>query len=183
MLKIKNFHKAYKSADVCVDAVHSDARVVLLVGANGSGKSTLLKALAGLIDYQGVLEMKGSIMYAEELIRYPDYLTPEKYLNYLIKLGTASTIRMQWLIDAFDLKEHVQKPFKALSKGTKQKVHLVQAMMESRDVYLLDEPLSGLDVYAQRQLANIIKKRCEKFVIATHETNIFDGLECHKVQL
>ncbi len=183
MLKIKGFKKTYKEAVITVDGVDTQARVVLLVGENGSGKSTILKAMAGLIRFDGEIEFKGSFMYAEELINYPEYLTARQYLTLLRRLGNASKIRLQWLIDAFMLKTHLDKPFKALSKGMKQKIHLIQAMMEIRDFYLLDEPLSGLDETAQQQLVKLIAKSDEAFVIATHQTDVFDVLGAKKVAL
>ena len=167
-MKVEAFKKQYKTCTVKVDQVRSKAKVTVFTGENGIGKTTLLKAMAKLIAYDGVVSCHGKTMYAEEIFRYPEAMKVLDYLTLLQSLGEKDNTRLEKLLDVFDLRDKLNKPLGALSKGFKQKVNLVQALMETVDTYILDEPLSGLDVASQQNLYDYIANDDRKYIIATH---------------
>lgn len=167
-MRIEQFSKRYKSTHISLESVRSRAKVTVFTGPNGVGKTTVLKALATLIAYEGKAMCQGTTMYAEESFRYPDAMQTGEYLMLLQRLGQGNHARMNALIDVFGLCACLEKPLSALSKGFKQKVNLVQALMEDVDTYVLDEPLSGLDQNSQEKLFAFIEKDEKKYIIATH---------------
>ncbi|MFH5880943.1 MAG: ATP-binding cassette domain-containing protein [Candidatus Izemoplasmataceae bacterium] len=183
MVKIKQFSKKYKHTTIETKPITFDKKVTLIIGPNGSGKTTVLKGIANLINYEGEIINEGTVLYAEELIRYPEDMSVNTYLNTLLEIGKGNKILKEELLIKFDLYEKRNDPFKSLSKGMKQKVHLIQALMEERDVYLLDEPFSGLDAQSRIQLVNIIAQRDEKFICSTHQSDEFERLNPKKVYL
>ena len=73
--------------------------------------------------------------------------------------------------------DNLDKPFSALSKGMRQKTHLIASLAEARDAYLLDEPTSGLDDAAIGMLVKVIAERKETFIISTHQTSAFAAIK------
>ncbi len=176
MIEVRGFARRYGNLVVRIPDFTTRARVCLVKGANGSGKTTLFKALAGLTPHEGVASVCGRALYVDEHPRFPDAMTPRAYLDVLGNLGAAHPRRVAWLIDAFHMQENLDKPFSALSKGMRQKTHLIASLGEKWDAYLLDEPTSGLDEAAVAMLAKVIGERHETYVIATHRGDAFEGV-------
>lgn len=184
MIKLNGVKKTYKSTTIrYLDRTFTQP-CTLLIGQNGSGKTTLLKAIAQLIDVQGTIENTLSHIFVEEQPSFPEEMMVKDYLTliqHLAKLKTAK--RYQALIEGFKLNLHLDKPFKALSKGMRQKVHLTQALMIDRDLYLLDEPTTGLDQDAITQFIQWLKNEKAMVIIATHAQELFDTLTREEVYL
>ncbi|MFP4286983.1 MAG: AAA family ATPase [Candidatus Izemoplasmataceae bacterium] len=183
LIKIDNFRKTYKKSLIIFNDLVFDSKVTLIIGPNGSGKTTVLKGIANLIRYQGDITKQGFVLYAEEIFNYPEDMIVEDYLNNLIDIGKGSIVLKNQLIKAFSMQDKAQEPFKVLSKGMKQKVNLIQTLMEPRDIYLLDEPTSGLDQKAIDAFIDILKKRHEMFICSTHQSLAFEALNPKKVYL
>ena len=182
-MKIINFKKTYKAATIQFPYLDTQARVVLLVGANGSGKSTLLKAMANLLTYEGTLEVNKDALYIQESIDYPESMTPKAYLEGVRSIGGGCKQRYEDLIKRFAMAPHLDKPFKSCSKGMKQKVNLIQGLMEKRSCYLIDEPFSGLDMASKEVFVRYVKQSGERFICSTHDESLFKGTRAKVVQV
>ena len=147
----------------------------LLIGENGSGKSTLIKCIMKLVNYQGKINKRRfRIGYAPENYIMPEYMTINEFLK---AIGRIKHLYNEYLItevedelELFNLYQNLNKPIKKLSNGMKQKVNIIQALLNNPKIIILDEPLVGLDFDSQKSLSKrMIKLSKEKLVIiATH---------------
>ncbi len=148
---------------------------LLIRGKNGSGKSTLLKILAGITD-----PSNGKLMGSAQRIGYVPEHFPEsmrfKLKEYLLltasfRGGSKASIEdeLSKYIQLFSLEPFLQTPLKSCSKGTKQKVGIIQALLMEPDVLLLDEPLTGLDAESQDILIQLLTERRTPIIFTSHE--------------
>lgn len=155
-------------------------RIVGLLGPNGSGKSTFIKTVAGLLTpQQGTVTVCGSLIGVETKKRVA-YLPDKEYLD--------ENLRVNQLVDYFSdfydnfdrskaqdmlkgLEIDGNRRFKALSKGTREKVQLVLVMSRNADLYLLDEPIGGVDPAARDYILKTIVSNYNEqgsILISTH---------------
>ena len=134
-----------------------------LVGANGAGKTTLIKCLLDLCGYdKGSIEIFGvparrpaarqRLVYVPERFVPPHYLRCGEFLDAMLRLAGAryETARAEAILRALELDpEILQRPVRELSKGMTQKLGLAWCFLAERDLYVLDEPMSGLDPAAR----------------------------------
>lgn len=171
--------------------------ITLIKGHNGSGKSVTLKIIAGLMNYQnGSLSVKGRVSYAIDY--FPDNLnlTINEYFKFLLKTypSDQTQVNLNSFIQHFNLSPFLTQKIKNCSKGTKQKVNMIQCLLKKADIYILDEPFSGLDQEATqflldylsqlKSIATIVLTYHESFLhqkITTHILNIENG-EFHTVE-
>ncbi|MCB5954600.1 ATP-binding cassette domain-containing protein [Enterococcus sp. CWB-B31] len=160
---------------------------LLVVGKNGSGKSTLIKTLAGIIK-----PSKGKIINEESVAYVPDSsekyfvgISPKVYFNFLRKTAKNSSSfdkQLMELIRSFSFPEALlHRKIDSLSLGEQKKVMLIGSFLISPDIYLMDEPLSGLDHEAVTALFVMINKLIEagkKFIIISHDdAELFSPVE------
>lgn len=189
MMEIQNISKQYKGKKILENAFLSiyAHQIIALVGKNGSGKSTLLKIIAGLIDADSGAVIKHQqslkIGYVPEVTPSHILFTPEEYLFHMGSIRGMATKQLQQKIDnlleMFHLQESRNIRIIHFSKGMKQKVMIMQAMLENTDLLILDEPLSGLDPKAQSDLEetlSILKNKGLSIVLTCHETKLLQHL-------
>ena len=129
-----------------------------LVARNGRGKTTLLRTLAGSIKpVSGHFEMHGFVQYLAENIRFDQELPTKKIFSALLP--------KDGIDDAFALADRteldVTKPYGKLSTGNKRKANLIVAECSTHpdgNILLLDEPLSGLDVFVRQTFEELWHK-------------------------
>ncbi len=182
MLKINSLNKSYGSKLV-LDNINLELRansIVGLLGPNGSGKTTLIKIIAGLIqDYTGEIYIDGEALNYTSKAKI-SYLPEQQTLNEWWKIGTALKFysdffdnfdveKFKNMIAMFKLDETMK--VKQLSKGMKEKLNLALALSKQADIYLLDEPLGGVDPAARSViLENIIQNYNQNslLILSTH---------------
>lgn len=178
----KKFRDRHALQDVSVEFPQSC--VTAIVGPNGSGKTTLMKILLGLMaPTSGNFTIMGkpglnntaareSMGYMAQIARYPENLTVNEVLQMIRSLrAEAPVYDIDGLIKRFALSEHLEKPMRALSGGTRQKVGAVIAFMFKPSILLLDEPTAGLDpIAANRLKEKIIEARTEgtAIIVTSH---------------
>ena len=103
-----------------------------------------------------------------ERIKFPNDMTVRDVINAFNKMDISSEEYIYSLIDQFDLVDKIEEQVSALSKGMQMKLQLICALMIDRDIYILDEPFSGLDQASVIKLVSFINNSHKKFIIASH---------------
>ena len=143
-----------------------------LVGANGAGKTTLIRCLLDLsASDEGRIEIFGMrarepaararLAYLPERFMPPHYLTGSEFLRTLAALGAAryDEARTGALINELELeREALERPVRTLSKGMTQKLGLAACLSLERELYVLDEPMSGLDPAARVAVKSVLRR-------------------------
>ncbi len=189
IMELQDITKQYngnKVLDRVSFSIHAN-QIIALVGKNGSGKSTLLKIIGSLEKPDSGQVLKTiqplRIGYVPEVTPADIPFTPEEYLTHM---GTIRGMdnnelhqRINDLLTIFHLEDKRKTRIVNLSKGMKQKVTIMQAMLEETDILILDEPLSGLDPKAQNDLEEILltlKERGLSIILTCHETKLLENL-------
>lgn len=181
MLEARGLSKFYGSVLAVQDVTFrlEPGQVLGYLGPNGSGKSTTVKMLTGLLQpTRGRVTQEGEDIHKnlvgyrkrmgyvpEEANPYP-YLTGEEYLEMVGTLRGMTEARRKMRIDAllelFALAPHRHVTLGSYSKGMRQRILLISALMDNPDVLILDEPMSGLDVTSSLVLKTPIQKLSER---------------------
>ncbi|MEN8905242.1 MAG: ABC transporter ATP-binding protein, partial [Clostridiales bacterium] len=165
-----------------------DNQSTAIIGANGTGKSTLLKIIAGLLPVDkgkriSHLSRNININYVPE--RFPKLrMNPREYLFYMGSIQEIEKSNLKKRIEAyleiFHISENMRKTWiNQLSKGSIQKIAVIQALLKTPDVLILDEPISGQDIKSQDVFIRLMKRfKSENVVIifSCHEEYLIDKL-------
>lgn len=185
-IEVINFTKYINKIKVLenVNVLLESGNIYGLVGKNGSGKTMFLRMIAGLI-----LPTAGKVKVNEKVlgkdISFPDnlgillekpsflpHLTGYGNLQMLAKIRNAtSDVDIQSFMSLFDLDWRSKKKFKEYSLGMKQKLGIIQAIMENQQIIILDEPFNALDessVETLRQLLEKLKAENKLIVMTSH---------------
>ncbi len=163
-----------------INLVLPRGRVIGLLGPNGSGKTTLIKLISGLLTPSaGVLRINGHVPGVESK-QIVSYLPERTYLNDWMSVNDALAMFGDFYADfridvAHDMLKRLEidpsMRLRTMSKGTKEKMQLILVMSRAAQMYLLDEPIGGVDPAARDFiLRTIIGNYSEHstVVIATH---------------
>jgi len=168
-----------------------DNEINILMGPSGAGKTTLLNAIAGLIDYEGIIEIDGVphqnkcdilVSYVFQSHRLIPQKTVFKNLDFVLssvikdkKLRKEKIITM---LNDIGLGEAINFYPHALSGGMAQRVALARAFLFPSDILLMDEPFKGLDTSTKKTVIDIFFKLWQKdkrtVLFVTHDKNEVD---------
>jgi ABC-type multidrug transport system ATPase subunit len=190
LLTLKNAGKRFGSKVVLENVNLSiyKGQTLGIIGNNGTGKSTLLRIIAGLSNLsQGeriINENNGKLKLSYVPEHFPKLnFSPYEYLSYMGKMqgytGEYVDKRLDELFGIFNITSMKNTWIKYLSKGSIQKIAVLQAILDDPDILLLDGPLSGQDVTSQHNLVEILlgyKKKGLSIIIACHEKKLIDKL-------
>lgn len=167
-LDFKQLRKAYAKAAVLrgVDLVIQPGEFFGLVGVNGAGKTTLIKCLLDFCEPDsGSIEIFGlghrlpaarsRLAFVPERFTPPYYLSGRNFLDYMLRLRgqVYDPAAVEALLQALDLDpDALSRPVRDYSKGMTQKLGLASAFLSGRALFVLDEPMSGLDPKARALL-------------------------------
>lgn len=180
IIELKNVTKAFNKKPLLKDVnlSISQGQSIALVGSNGIGKSTLLKIIAKLSAVHN-----GSVTYHRDLSfcyvpeKFPtSNLTVTQYLELMGHIdgiqGKSLKRHIATFLEDFFMTHMTNTPLTYLSKGSLQKVGVIQALLKTPDVLLLDEPLSGQDARSQRVFIQRVKELIESgttVIMSCHE--------------
>lgn len=185
MIEVKNLHMDFKENKVLKDININikSSEVTGIVGRNGSGKTVLLKCISGflkptsgnvLIDNHDVYNDKEKFMNIGLLIETPafmDYQTGFENLKSLADIRkVASDKDILKYMEFFELPND-QKLVKKYSLGMRQKLGIIQAVMEDQDIIILDEPTNSLDEKMVKKFKELIidlKSKGKTIIMISH---------------
>lgn len=182
ILETKNLCKTYGSVKALdgLDLTLESGRIIGLLGPNGSGKTTLIKLAAGLLTpTSGTLTVGGFVpgTFTKSAV---SYLPERTYLDPAMTVDGAIRLFVDFYADFDepraremfrDLGVDTKRKIKTLSKGTREKVQLVLVMSRRAKLYLLDEPIAGVDPAARDLILHTIISNYEPdstILISTH---------------
>lgn len=182
LLECKNLTKKYGAFTAIdnIDLAIESGHIIGLLGPNGSGKTTLIKMINGLLTpTSGELYMREQPIGVESKKRI-SYLPDHTYLNMNQRVSDIITFFADFYEDfdkerAYDMLAKLQinpkTRLKSMSKGTKEKVQLILVMSRKADLYILDEPIAGVDPAARDYILDVILSNYDpeaSILISTH---------------
>lgn len=182
LLECKDLTKKYgnKTAIDHINLAIESGHIIGLLGPNGSGKTTLIKLINGLLTpTSGTLYMRQNSIGTESK-KHISYLPDHTYLNMNQRVKDIVNYFADFYEDfeterAYDMLEKLQinpdDRLKTMSKGTKEKVQLILVMSRRADLYVLDEPIAGVDPAARDYILNVILSNYDpeaSILISTH---------------
>ena len=167
-----------------------------LLGPNAAGKTTLMKMLAGLIkptsgharicgfDIQAQpLEARRRLAYVPDFPFLYDKLTAWEFFRFTGEMFRLDAARIeknaQELATRFHLDEFADRPLEGLSHGTRQRVAIVSALLHDPEVFVIDEPMVGLDPQHARVVKDVLKERSlagMTVLVSTHQLDIAEEM-------
>lgn len=155
-----------------------------VTGANGAGKTTLIRALAGLTTpYAGSVTREGALALLDERSGLDPDLPLARALAFWFGVdgaGDGAAIMARLRLDAL-----AEVPVRYLSTGQKKRAALARVLGQAASVWLLDEPLSGLDTASQGLVSELVRAHCAGggiALIASHQPLDVPGMESFAIE-
>ena len=198
MIKIEHFTKRYSGSNkLSVDdfnLVINDGEVFGFLGHNGAGKSTTIKSMVGIqtithgniiIDGYDIakqpLEAKLRIGYVSDNHAVYEKLTGREYINYVADLYLVSKedrdARIEKYTKMFNLVEAIDREIKGYSHGMKQKLVVIASLIHNPKVWILDEPLTGLDPTSAFQIKECMREHANNGNIVFFSSHVIEVVE------
>ncbi|MBI5773273.1 MAG: ABC transporter ATP-binding protein [Verrucomicrobia bacterium] len=167
-----------------------------VLGPNAAGKTTMIKVVTGLLkptagtarvagfDIQThPLEARRRLAYVPDFPFLYDKLTPWEFFRFTGQIFQMPEGRMEEaakeLIARFNLEDFLRKPIEGLSHGTKQRVAIASALLHDPEVFIIDEPMVGLDPHHARVLKDTLKERSRRGMtvfVSTHQLSVAEEM-------
>ena len=188
LIKIQDLNKKYGKKQVLKDVnltLHG-GQIVGLLGPNGSGKTTLIKVLNGLLkEYDGDVQIdqqaigihsKKIISYLPDEPYFENWMTTSDALNLFVDMYDDFDLNKALsLMERMDIEKKVK--IKELSKGMKEKFQLILVMSRKAKIYILDEPLGGIDPAARELILDTILNNYAEDALVLLSTHLIADIE------
>lgn len=189
LVEITGVRKSYGSSKIVFDDLNlqiKEGKIIGLLGPNGSGKTTLIKMLAGLLQQDA-----GEILIAGHEVgpkskAVVSYLSERTYFNESLKIHSLVDMFCDFYADfdknrAYEMMKLLNLDpnmvLKRLSKGNKEKVQLIMVMSRHAKLYLLDEPIAGVDPAARDYILNTIITNYDEHATILLSTHLISDIE------
>lgn len=198
VLEIKHFSKKYAGAKTYsasdISLTLEAGKVLGLVGSNGAGKSTTIKSVTGILPFtegeiyvngydvkKQPIEAKSSIGYVPDDHSVYDVLTGREYADYMGSLfgvpKAQKKDRIEYLAKLFNIEFALDKQIAGYSHGMKQKICLIGSLVHSPKLWILDEPMMGLDPQTMNDVKNCIRNYANSgnaVVFSSHNLDVVE---------
>lgn len=179
-----------------IDLIVPRGEFFAVLGPNAAGKTTTIKMIAGLMKpssgrvkvagfdvQEEPLEARSRLAYVPDFPFLYDKLTPWEFIGF-----TGEMFRMERavidergkrLVERFHLQDFVNKPIEGLSHGTRQRVAIVSALLHDPEVFVIDEPMVGLDPQHARIVKDVLKERTQAGMtvfLSTHQLSVAEEM-------
>lgn len=195
IITIRNLSKSFGSKQVLKD-INLDifrGEIIGYIGPNGAGKSTTVKIMLGLIeefngdikifgeDIRGNIDYKGKIGYVPETAEIYENLTAREYLTFIGELYGMEyeevDKKSKRLMELFGIKGVYDSRLSSYSKGMKQKVLIISALINDPDILFLDEPLGGIDANSVMVFKEVLAQLAKKGKTIFYSSHIMEVVE------
>jgi ABC-2 type transport system ATP-binding protein len=206
MIQIKHFSKRYGSSkDYAVRDISLEVNageVFGFLGPNGAGKSTVIKSMVGIqsitegeINICGFdmekqpIEAKRQIGFVPDNYALYEKLTGREYINYFADIYKVSredrTDRIEKMIDDLEIRYAFDSQIRTYSHGMKQKIAIMSALIHDPKVWILDEPMTGLDPNSVFVIKKAMTERAKQGNIVFFSSHIIDLVErvCDRIAI
>ena len=203
MIKISNATKKYAKQTKAVDTLNLEVRpgeIFGFIGPNGAGKTTTIKMITGITDFdEGAVSVNGfdiktQALEAKKQFGYvpdsPDIFLRLKgieYLNFMANIYDVSKenrqARIQELAEKFEMKNALGDKIQGYSHGMRQKIVLMGALLHKPKLWILDEPMTGLDPKSSYLLKEMMKEHASlgnSVFFSTHVLEVAEKL-CDRI--
>lgn len=204
---ILNVSKLGKSYNKCQSFTVSDisfkveeGQIVGLVGRNGVGKSTIIKSITGILPFEkgsakindfdvavNSVQAKRHLGYVPDVSNAFDRMTGMEYLNFVADIfNVEKEIRQEKIAEfnkLFPLGESIHKLINSYSHGMKQKISIMASLLSEPKLWILDEPITGLDPQTSLSLINYMKQYAKKgnaVLFSSHNLDVVEKI-CDRV--
>lgn len=201
MIEVRDLYKSFGGNDILkgVNLQMEKGKIHILLGNNGSGKSTIINCMLKLLKYdRGSITLDGeeieelsNLIYfkkvsalLESSVNVYDNLSGEENIRYFAGLNRINIKKFDKhleYIKEFKLENHLDKKVGDYSRGMKQKLSLIIALISDPDYLLLDEPTLGLDFESTNNIIKILKKLAieqnKSILITSHQIDVIEKLE------
>lgn len=205
-LILNNFSKKYSGSKVYsvlnANLEVKGGEIFGFLGPNGAGKSTIIKSIVGIqpitdgqilvcgydVETQSI-EAKRQIGFVPDHYALYEKLTGREYINYIADLYDVTiedrNAVIEDLVERFELKGSFDNQMKTYSHGMKQKITIMAALVHNPKVWILDEPLTGLDPNSIFQVKECMKDHAKKGNIVFFSSHIIDVVEkiCDRIAI
>ena len=206
LLEVKNLYKKYhKRANYAVEDINivgNPGEIVGVLGHNGAGKSTTIKCITGMHPYEegsisiagydlmeNPIEAKQNFGYVSDEYTLFEKMTGYEFVNFMADIYQVKTserkARIQKFQEMLALGDSIYKPISSYSHGMKQKVSFMGALIHNPKVFILDEPMVGLDPYTANALRNYFKVHAANGNLVLFSSHNLDTVEklCDRVYI
>ncbi len=206
LVEIENLYKKYTDkrnyAIEDISMFGTEGEIIGILGHNGAGKSTTIKCMTGIHPYQqgniricgfdikrSPIKAKCNFGYVTDEFALFDKMTGYEYINFLADIygvgAQERKERLDELQNVFALGEAIKQLITSYSHGMKQKISIMGALIHNPKVFVLDEPMVGLDPYTSNQLKTFIKEYAKKgnlVLFSSHNLDVVSKL-CDRVYI
>ena len=205
-LELKGFSKKYATSKIYAvkdaNLEVSKGEIFGFLGPNGAGKSTIIKSVVGIqpitegsIEICGYdvssnpVEAKYNIGYVPDHYALYEKLSGREYINYIADIYEVSKEdrdeRIEKYVKIFQLEASIDSKIKTYSHGMKQKITIMSALVHNPKVWILDEPLTGLDPNSIYQVKECMKQHASEGNIVFFSSHLIDVVEklCKKIAI
>lgn len=206
MLEIKNISKTYRKSNVkAIDNVSleiEEGDIYGFIGPNGSGKSTTIKCITGMHPYEyGTIRICGYEMMEDPIEAKKNFgyvsddhvlfekMTGYEFINFMADIYKVSKedreARVEMFQQLFALGDSIYNPISSYSHGMKQKISIMGALIHNPRVFILDEPMVGLDPYTANQVKEFFKSHSAQGNLVLFSSHNLETVEklCHRAYI
>lgn len=191
MIEVKGLTKKYGAFTAVdnIDLIAKPGEITILLGPNGAGKSTTIKSITNLLKFEGkiricgydnrTIQAKKCFGYIPEAPILYDLLTIDEHVEFIGRAYRCENYKelADKYITLFHLEEKRKSIAKELSKGMKQKLSMLLALIISPKALLVDEPMVGLDPASIEETLQLFQQLKEEGVSVLISTHIIDVVE------
>ncbi|GBG96445.1 ABC transporter ATP-binding protein [Lactococcus termiticola] len=175
IITVNNLHKAFDSEKVLkgVDLKVKPGQIFALLGTNGAGKTTMINILSTLLPHdKGEVNINGfdvkesphqvrqSITLTGQFSALDEVLTGRENLRFIAKLSGLKSVeeRVSQILEEVSMTKAADKRVKEYSGGMKRRIDIAMGLLADQDILFLDEPTTGLDPEARKEIYGLIEK-------------------------